>query len=90
MLLKQLNKKMSLLNKILVSFFINLIKFYSFFSPFFYRGVCRFNPSCSQYSIQAISKYGLIIGIYKSIVRLLKCHPFGKHQFDKLKKGQVK
>ena len=35
MLLKQLNKKMSLLNKIFVSFFINLIKFYSFFSPFF-------------------------------------------------------
>ena len=90
MLLKQLNKKMSLLNKIFVSFFINLIKFYSFFSPFFYRGVCRFNPSCSQYSIQAISKYGLIIGIFKSIVRLLKFHPFGKHQFDKLKKGQVK
>ena len=90
MLLKQLNKKMSLLNKIFVSFFINLIKFYSFFSPFFYRGVCRFNTRCSQYSIQAISKYGPIIGIYKSIVRLLKCHPFGKHQFDKLKKGQVK
>ena len=76
---------MSVLNKIFIRFFINLIKFYSFFSPFFYRGVCRFNPTCSQYAIQAISKYGPIIGIYKSIGRLLKCHPFGKHQFDKFK-----
>ena len=90
MLLKQLNKKMSVLNKIFIRFFINLIKYYSFFSPFFYRGVCRFNPTCSQYAIQAISKYGPLIGIYKSIGRLLKCHPFGKHQFDKFKKGQVK
>ena len=81
---------MEILNKIAVKILINIIKIYRFFSPFFYRGVCRFNPSCSQYSIQAISKYGPIIGIYKSIVRLLKCHPFGKHQFDKLKKGQVK
>jgi len=73
-----------------VRIFVNLIKFYSFFSPFFYRGVCRFNPTCSKYAAQVISKYGLIIGTYKSISRLLKCHPFGKHQFGKFKKGQAK
>ena len=56
----------------------------------FYRGTCRFNPTCSQYAMKTILKYGPIIGPYKSLVRLLKCHPFGKHQFDKLKKGQVK
>ena len=75
---------MKILNKILVKLLIKFIKIYCFFSPFFYRGTCRFNPTCTDYTIQSISKYGPIIGIYKSIIRLLKCHPFGKHGFDPL------
>ena len=75
---------MKILNKILVKLLIKFIKIYCFFSPFFYRGTCRFNPTCTDYTIQSISKYGPVIGIYKSIIRLLKCHPFGKHGFDPL------
>jgi hypothetical protein len=75
---------MEILNKIAVKILINIIKIYRFFSPFFYRGVCRFNPTCTDYTIQAILKYGFIIGIYKSAIRLSKCHPFGKHGFDPL------
>ena len=75
---------MKILNKILVKLLIKFIKIYRFFSPFFYRGTCRFNPTCTDYTIQSISKYGPIIGIYKSAIRLLKCHPFGKHGFDPL------
>ena len=37
---------------------------------------CRFYPSCSEYSVQAIQKYGLIKGCCKAIIRVLKCHPF--------------
>lgn len=37
---------------------------------------CRFRPTCSEYAIQAIQKYGLLRGSRKGIVRLLKCHPF--------------
>ena len=37
---------------------------------------CRFYPSCSEYSIQALQKYGVINGSWKSIRRILKCHPF--------------
>ena len=83
---------MNIINKILINLFVNLIKFYSFFSPFFYKGVCRFNPTCSQYAIKTILKYGLIIGIYKSISRLLKCHPFGKSEFKKfiIKENKIK
>ena len=77
---------MNILNEILVKLLINFIKIYRFFSPFFYRGTCRFNPTCTDYTIQSISKYGPIIGIYKSVIRLLKCHPFGKHGFDPLSK----
>ena len=75
---------MKILNKIAVKILINIIKIYRFFSPFFYRGVCRFNPTCTDYTIQAILKYGFIIGIYKSAIRLSKCHPFGKLGFDPL------
>ncbi len=73
---------MGIINKIFVKFFVNLIKFYSFFSPFFYRGTCRFNPTCSKYAVNSIIKYGPVIGVYKAICRLLKCHPFGKHNFN--------
>ena len=73
---------MRILNKIFVKLLIKFIKIYCFFSPFFYRGTCRFNPTCSQYAMKTILKYGPIIGPYKSLVRLLKCHPFGKHGFD--------
>ena len=75
---------MKILNKILVKLLIKFIKIYRFFSPFFYRGACRFNPTCTDYTIQSILKYGSIIGVYKGVIRLSKCHPFGKHGFDPL------
>ncbi len=37
---------------------------------------CRFYPSCSNYAVRAIEKYGFFIGFKKSFVRILKCHPF--------------
>ncbi|MDH5739532.1 MAG: membrane protein insertion efficiency factor YidD [Nitrospira sp.] len=37
---------------------------------------CRFDPSCSQYASDAITKYGVLQGIGLAMVRLLKCHPF--------------
>ena len=46
---------------------------------------CRFYPTCSEYSQQAITKYGAIKGSYLTIIRLLKCHPFHKGGYDPLK-----
>jgi len=37
---------------------------------------CRFYPSCSEYSVEAITTYGAIRGLWLSVKRLLKCHPF--------------
>lgn len=37
---------------------------------------CRFYPTCSEYSVQALQKYGFLKGSWKSIKRILKCHPF--------------
>jgi len=43
---------------------------------------CRFVPSCSEYSIQAFRKHGLIKGIWLTVNRLRKCHPWGGHGYD--------
>jgi len=57
-------------------FLVILISLYQkFLSPL--KGqTCRFYPTCSEYSAQAILKYGLIKGSWKAIRRILKCHPF--------------
>ena len=46
---------------------------------------CRFYPTCSEYSRQAITKYGAIKGTFLSVKRILKCHPFHKGGYDPLK-----
>ena len=44
---------------------------------------CRFTPTCSQYSIEAIQKYGPVKGFYLSVKRFLSCNPFnGRHGYD--------
>ena len=44
---------------------------------------CRFVPTCSEYAVQAVSKYG-IKGVFMSIKRILKCHPFHPGGYDPL------
>ncbi|HAB52947.1 MAG: membrane protein insertion efficiency factor YidD [Ignavibacteria bacterium RIFOXYB2_FULL_35_12] len=43
---------------------------------------CRFYPTCSEYSIQALEKYGVIKGGAKTIWRILRCNPFNKGGYD--------
>ncbi len=43
---------------------------------------CRYVPTCSEYAVQAIAKYGLIKGGCKSILRLVKCNPFFPGGYD--------
>jgi hypothetical protein len=46
---------------------------------------CRFQPGCSEYTKQAILKYGLINGVFKGLIRISRCHPFsGKSGYDPL------
>mgnify|MGYP002508307818 FL=1 len=52
-----------------------------FISPLF-PPTCRFYPTCSNYALQAIEKYGPFKGIYLSIKRILRCHPFSKGGYD--------
>ncbi len=43
---------------------------------------CRYTPSCSLYTLQAIEKYGALRGIGMGTLRLLRCHPFARGGFD--------
>ncbi len=66
------------------SILILLIKFYrKFISPLLGSN-CRFQPTCSQYSLSAIEKYGAIKGVKLSFKRIIKCHPFHPGGFDPL------
>lgn len=50
-------------------------------SPWF-RGCCRFEPSCSHYAIEAFEVHGAVKGFLLAAWRLLRCHPFGKSGYD--------
>ncbi|MEA2021054.1 MAG: membrane protein insertion efficiency factor YidD [Candidatus Caldatribacteriota bacterium] len=45
---------------------------------------CRFYPTCSEYSIQALTKYGLLKGVWLSAKRISRCHPFNPGGYDPL------
>lgn len=65
--------------------FILLIVFYQKFISPIKKPSCRFIPSCSEYSKQAIEKYGVLKGLWLSIRRVLRCHPFSRGGYDPLK-----
>lgn len=56
-------------------FAIGCVLMYKAYSPVSGSGVCRFTPTCSTYMVIAINKYGLVVGIFKGIRRLLRCKP---------------
>jgi len=71
-----------MLNKILIFPFILLIKFYqSAISPFLGKN-CRYTPSCSQYTLEALRKHGIIKGSYLGAKRIFSCHPWGGSGYD--------
>ncbi|GAD06189.1 membrane protein insertion efficiency factor YidD [Porphyromonas crevioricanis] len=57
---------------------------------YFYRGAispllppsCRFTPTCSTYALEALRKYGPFKGLYLSIRRIFRCHPWGGSGYD--------
>ena len=66
---------------------IILIKFYqNFISKYLLPGRrCRFYPTCSQYTLEAIEKYGFLKGGFMGFKRILRCNPFNPGGYDPVK-----
>ncbi|UPQ78559.1 membrane protein insertion efficiency factor YidD [Flavobacterium azooxidireducens] len=71
-----------MLKKIIQFPFIFLIRFYQAVISPLTPATCRFEPTCSHYSAEAIQKHGVIKGIWLSMKRISKCHPWGKSGYD--------
>ena len=71
---------------ILTYLLIKFIKFYKFLISPFLGQSCRYFPTCSDYSIEALKTYGFFKGLVLSIRRILSCHPWGQGGFDPVKK----
>jgi hypothetical protein len=81
------------LSNITVNILIKLINLYQktispdhgWFKALHPYGYCRFYPTCSQYSLEALKKYGIIKGVSLSIWRIMRCNPWNKGGYDPLK-----
>lgn len=71
-----------MLSKILILPFVLLIRFYrAAISPFL-PSVCRFQPTCSAYALEALQTHGLFYGGFLAAKRILSCHPWGGSGYD--------
>lgn len=61
---------------------IAFVKFYQYCIRPLLPNSCRYTPSCSQYSVEAINKYGALKGSWLGLKRILRCHPWGGHGYD--------
>ena len=63
--------------------FVALIRFYQIcISPLKPTPSCRFTPTCSQYALEAVRKYGPLKGGWMAIKRIARCHPWGGSGYD--------
>ncbi|HHU43760.1 MAG: membrane protein insertion efficiency factor YidD [Bacillota bacterium] len=70
-----------------------MILFYKRFISPSLGAKCRYTPTCSIYTLDAIEKYGALRGIFMGMIRILRCNPFAKGGFDPVRenlKGSAK
>ena len=61
---------------------IILVRFYQICISPLKPATCRFTPTCSAYAIEALRKHGPVKGLYLTVKRLLRCHPWGGSGYD--------
>ncbi|HPD94713.1 MAG: membrane protein insertion efficiency factor YidD [Bacteroidales bacterium] len=80
--MKALSRLINFISKLLSYIPIVLIKFYQYAISPYLPNSCRYTPTCSVYSIEALKKYGIVKGLWLSIKRISRCHPWGGHGYD--------
>ena len=74
-----------MINKALTFFFLSLINLYSYFISPILGNNCRFFPTCSEYTKESIIKFGFFKGVWLGIKRIVRCHPWGKSDYNPIK-----
>ncbi|HEX9980425.1 MAG TPA: membrane protein insertion efficiency factor YidD [Flavobacterium sp.] len=67
-----------------------LVRFYQIVLSPLLPASCRFEPTCSQYMIEALKFHGLFYGGYLGIKRILSCHPWGRSGYDPVPKQRCR
>ena len=68
--------KLKLVIMMIARILVKMVKAYQLVLSPFLGQQCRFYPTCSQYAIEVINKHGALVGLYYTIRRLLRCHPW--------------
>ena len=76
--------------KILTLPFILLIKIYQNLISPLTPATCRFEPTCSHYSIEALKEHGVFKGTKLIVIRIFSCHPWGRSGYDPVPKKIIK
>ncbi|WP_396175646.1 membrane protein insertion efficiency factor YidD [Flavobacterium sp.] len=71
-----------MLKKIIISPFIFLVRVYQVVISPLTPATCRFEPTCSHFTVEALKKHGLFKGGWLAIKRISSCHPWGKSGYD--------
>ena len=71
-----------ILSSLFSKLFIGCIRFYQRYVSIIFPGSCRFYPTCSNYSIEAIKKFGPFQGLLMSVYRILRCGPWTNGGYD--------
>ena len=74
-----------MIDKIFKNIAISLINLYKYLISPLLGNNCRYLPTCSEYTKEAIIKYGVVKGFWLGLKRIAKCHPWGKGGYDPIK-----
>jgi len=69
-------------NNIMKGLLLRALNLYQLFVSPFFPDTCKFHPTCSEYCKEAIQRFGVMRGLWMSVMRLLRCHPLSRGGFD--------
>lgn len=71
-----------MLSKLLQALMVKAIRFYQIVISPLMPPACRYQPTCTYYAIEAIQVHGPLAGLWLTIKRICRCHPWGGHGYD--------